>query len=254
MKTRCQIVAPRRLPAAARSRLARTLYAVHCQIFEGVEFDAFVRCVLDSPAEQSAILLHLNAAGDIVGYCALHLHAPSGLRATVLRLEAGLLRDYRGAGRNAPFVLRHLLWHQLRHPLNRLYFLSTPVHPSSYLSLARLAGLFLPGRDAPLPPLSALSGTLRARFDLQAVSADCPAIIRVGWITRESASERKHWQEHPHPAVRFFLRHNPGYGEGHGLLTMIPVNLGSVVRAGLRFAWHKLVRLGQGFTPADADR
>lgn len=258
MKTHSIVVVPQQLPLAGRDRLAHALYAVHRQIFAGVDFATFTRHVVDSPAGHTAILLHLDAGEALVGYCALHLFTAEP-RADVVRLEAGLLRDYRGAGRNVLFVLRRLIWHRLRHPRSTLWFLSTPVHPASYLAMVRLAGAVWPGHERPTPAaVAALGETLRRHFGLRPVPAGDAGLIDVGWITRESGDESARWRANPHPAVRFFLRRNPDYGAGHGLLTLIPVTLAAVARAVWRFARRRRARRGggaeQGFTPPDADR
>jgi len=47
-------------------------------------------------------------------------------------------------------------------------------------------------------------------------------VRRVGWITRDTEVERNYWLNCQKPASQFFVRTNPGYVEGNGLLTLVP--------------------------------
>ncbi|HWO23332.1 MAG TPA: hypothetical protein VNO30_31545 [Kofleriaceae bacterium] len=48
-----------------------------------------------------------------------------------------------------------------------------------------------------------------------------------------------YWERSHRPGVQFFLRENPGYGEGHGLLTILPLTIGGVVRFLARYTLAK---------------
>ena len=112
------VVDPKTLSQEERDRLADELYAVHTRIFAGVDRAAFGRYVVDSTAERTEIMRHRNSAGEVVGYLAMHVfdRQLNGRPTTVLRAEAGLLRDYRGGNANASFITRVALRELLRHP------------------------------------------------------------------------------------------------------------------------------------------
>lgn len=62
-----ETIDPKQLTAHARQQLIDALYSVHCQIFDGVQKTAFAKYVVESKAQQTAIHVHKNAAGAIVG-------------------------------------------------------------------------------------------------------------------------------------------------------------------------------------------
>ena len=94
-----EVIVPKTLTLEARARLTDALYAVHQQIFDGVERESFAKYVVESKAEHTWIQVHKNEAGDIVGYFAMHVFEKplNGVTTAVFRAEAGSLRAYRGA-------------------------------------------------------------------------------------------------------------------------------------------------------------
>ncbi|WP_437534905.1 hypothetical protein WME79_11880 [Sorangium sp. So ce726] len=237
-----EIVIPKDMTPAARQHLADTLYDVHCQIFTGVEKRAFVRYVIESKAEHTWILLHKDAAGNIVGYIALHIfeRVVDGELVAILRGEAGMLSAYRGGNVNAPFAIERVLRYMAAHPGRRMMLLSTLVHPSSYAQISRYADRVYPSPAAETPAdIAGLMRDLAEEFHLDRVDEANPMIYKVGWRTIDSSRDRARWQASENPSVRYFVEANPGFAEGHGLLTVVPVTLGCVVRAGGRFAASK---------------
>ncbi len=71
---------------------------------------------------------------------------------------------------------------------------------------------------------------LAAEFGLEKVDAARPLVRKVGWKTRETEAEREYWQHCDKPAARFFIEANPGYVEGHGLVTVVPVTAAILLR------------------------
>ena len=59
-------------------------------------------------------------------------------------------------------------------------------------------------------------------FELEAVDPLNPLVVHVGWRTLDSKIERIYWRRCENSDARFFIQQNPGYSEGHGLLTMVP--------------------------------
>ena len=112
---------------------------MHAQIFAGVDRATFGRYVVDSTAERTEILRHRNADGEVVGYLAMHVfdRQLDGRPTTVLRAEAGLLRDYRGGNASASFSTAGRAARAPTTPGRPAYYLGSLVHPSSYALLAR---------------------------------------------------------------------------------------------------------------------
>lgn len=235
-----EIVDPKALSVEKRQQLTDELYAVHTQIFAGVDRESFARYVVDSSAEVTEILRHRNAAGEVVGYHAMHLFERhlNGRPTTVLRAEAGLLRDYRGGNASASFGLRFALRHLARRPGRPAYYLGSLVHPSSYGFLARYMPGLWPRAGAVTPPeLLEFMNDLATEFGLPRVKEEDPLVRQVGWRTIESDVERDYWLRSDKPAARFFIDVNPDFAAGHGLVTLVPLTtrslggmLGAIVR------------------------
>jgi hypothetical protein len=226
--TSTEVIRPHSLSAEARRQLIDSLYAVHQQIFDGVKQESFARYVVESKAEHTWLLVHKNEAGEPVGYFAQHIFEKQigGEPLAVFRAEAGSLRAYRGGNVNARFWMERMVRYMLAHPGRRVFYMGSLVHPSSYSLLARYCSEVWPRREQETPPeLLAFMDTLATEFDLEKVDPARPLVRRVGWCTRESEVEREYWTHCDKPEVRYFLEANPGYGEGHGLVTVVPITV-----------------------------
>lgn len=227
-----ETITPKTLSPEARRELTDALYAVHNQIFDGVERDSFAKYVVDSKAEHTWIQVHKNEAGEAVGYFAFHIFEKqfNGEPTAVFRAEAGSLRAYRGSNTNARFGLSLALRYMMKHPGRKTFYLGSLVHPSSYSAFAKNCGEVWPRHDAQVPPeLLAFMDELANEFGLERVDPANPLVRHVGWRTRETESEREYWQGCDKPAARFFLEANPGYVEGHGLVTVVPVTAATLL-------------------------
>jgi hypothetical protein len=243
--THTEVIRPQTLSASERQQLTDRLYAVHQQIFDGVDRESFAQYVVGSKAEHTWLLLHKNAAGDTVGYFALHLFEKQldGAPLAVFRAEAGSLRAYRGGNINARFWLERVVRYVMRHPGRRVFYMGALVHPSSYSLFARHCGEVWPrdGQETP-PALLAFMTALASEFGLEQVDPDQPLVRRVGWSTRESDVESEYWKHCDKPEVRYFLASNPGYGQGQGLVTVVPLTLDNLLSIASSLLNHRLRR------------
>lgn len=241
---------PHTLSAPERDALVDALYAVHCEIFDGVDRAEFRRYVIESSADENRIQVSYGEAGDVAGYVAAHSFRRKlgGELVAINRAEAGLRRAYRGDGSPANFLISRLVrgrW-DFAGPQ---YYLGCLVHPSSYTAFAHHAPVLWPARDVEIPPdLFDLMMRLADEFHLDAVDPARPLVRKVGWITRDTEGERRYWQNTDLPAPRFYLEQNPTYHLGHGLLTVVPLDhanlVGSVANWGakkLKKALHRTV-------------
>jgi hypothetical protein len=229
---RSDVVVPKSLSPEERGKLTDALYEVHRQIFDGVERESFARYVVESKAEHTWIHVHKNEAGEIVGYIALHIFEKTfgGVPTAVFRAEAGSLRAYRGGNASARLGLGMALRYMLKHPGRRVFYLGSLVHPSSYSLFAKWFGEVWPRREVAVPPeLLAFMDELASEFGLEKVDPANPLVRRVGWRTRETEMEREYWLHCDKPAARFFVESNPGYVEGHGLVTVVPITVANVL-------------------------
>ena len=226
MIVRNEIVDPATLDESAIDALVTALYSVHTEIFDGVSREEFARYVVKSPAKKTRIQLSYGENGELAGYLAMHAFRPT-LRAeecTVLRAEAGLRRAYRGNASTAGFAISNLLATKWEYS-GPLFYLGCLVHPSSYTIFANNAPAVWPAPGVEIPEeLLDLMMRLGEEFHLEMVDPARPLVRKVGWITRDTEAERRYWQSCDLPGATFYLEQNPGYVNGHGLLTLLPLD------------------------------
>jgi hypothetical protein len=232
---------------AEREDLARELYAVHVQIFTGLDFDGFRKYVIERPSWRTWVYVRHNPAGKLVGYTAIHafLRTLQGKPATIIRMEAGTLREARGRDATMVFGLLRLMRIWLRYPLRRVYMFAALTHPSSYTFLSRYVPGIWPHADRhPVPQqVMARMEELAEDFGLERVDPENPLVRQVNWVTIESDEERARWQTSPRRDTRFYIAQNPGYGEGHGLVSLLPLTMTALSRALARFVTWRASRL-----------
>ncbi len=224
---RNETIDPSTLTSGEKDTLISSLYAVHSEIFDGVSRDQFAQYVINSPAKRTKIQLSYGEEGELAGYLAIHAFRPflNGKECTVLRAEAGLRRAYRGNSSTAGFAVTNLLKSRWDFG-GPLFYLGCLVHPSSYSIFANNAPAVWPALGATIPAdLLDLMMRLGEEFHLEMVDPARPLVRKVGWVTRDSEAERRYWQSSELAAVRFYIEQNPGYVEGHGLLTLLPLDL-----------------------------
>lgn len=236
-------------PADQKAPLTDELYDTHIQIFKGVDKEQFAKYVVYSKAQHNWIKVFRNRGDAVVGYTTVHIFEVElqGATVAVFRMEAGLLRNYRGGGSPRSFIMKQVLKYALKHPRRKLFTLSTLVHPSSYLVLAGTAPTIYPHPDYEPPQhIQELIFRLADEFELEAVEGGGPYTRKVGWITEQLPRETAFWKNNPRKLVQFFLEMNPGYTEGDGLLTVIPVTIRETLKAQRRVLGKKINSLASG--------
>jgi GNAT superfamily N-acetyltransferase len=223
----------------AREALARELFAVHSQIFTGLSYEEFRSYVVERDAWRTWCYVKHNSAGQLVGYTSMHAFRllPGGRASTVIRLEAGTLPAYRGRDVTMVYAVLRLLRLWARRPWRRFCIFAALTHPSSYTFLAHYAPVIWPhARRKDIPPhLMQHMEELAASFDLERVDPANPLVRHVNWVTLESEEDRTRWHNSKRQDTRFYLDNNPGYTQGHGMLTYIPFNGSILLRSLVRF-------------------
>lgn len=233
----------------AREALAQELYAVHSQIFAGLDYAGFRDYVVNRGSWRTWIYTKHNAAGKLVGYTSLHFFRMQleGRPCTVLRMEAGTLPAWRGRDLTMVHGLIRLMRVWLNEPWRRFCIFAALTHPSSYTHLSHYAPVVWPhaGRQEIPPRVMGILEELATSFGLERVTPADPLLRKVDWITLESPEERQRWASSRRADTRFYVERNPGYAMGHGLSTYIPVNGVLIVRAMLRFVAGRAGKLGR---------
>ncbi|MCB9797074.1 MAG: cyclic nucleotide-binding domain-containing protein [Alphaproteobacteria bacterium] len=226
MRLEESIVNPHEMSPQERERFADELYGVHCEVFDGVDRGAFGRYVVNSKAERTEIKVFRTPEGELAGYVATHAfdRVFGGEPCVVLRAEAGMRRAFRGSNVVGPFIVQQVLRTALLDS-RPAWYMGSLVHPSSFMALTRHAPEFWPHPERPLPDdVRDFMVALAEDFHLELVHPSRPLVREVGWVTRDTESEREYWASSPRPLVRFFVEQNPGYTQGHGLVTLIPLD------------------------------
>lgn len=222
----------------ARVALARELYAVHAQIFSGLDFEGFRAYVVERDAWRTWIYVRHNASGQLVGYTAIHAFRlrVTGLPSTIIRMEAGTLPAARGRDLTMVYGLLRLLRIWAQEPWRRVRMFAALTHPSSYTFLAHYVPTLWPHADRPIPPqVMREMEELADVFHLERVDDRHPLLRRVDWVTMETEEDRERWRASTRRDTRFYLDSNPGYAVGHGLLTYLPIGGVMVMRSLARF-------------------
>lgn len=239
------VVDPSSLSIDEKECFIDSLYLLHSRIFDGVERKSFVSYVVDSPADWTRIRVYKNRMNEWVGYCAVHrFDARVFDRSCVIfRAEAGILREYRGRSQTLWFGFSEAIKYRIRHPFCALYYLGSFVHPSVLYMFSRYFGEYYPRADTPIPArIKDFMLELANIFHIEAVEGQDVLVRQVGWITRESTEDRRFWQNHTHPMVKFYIKTNPEYTSGNGLLTLVPLTSRNIFMSLARFLKNKIRR------------
>jgi hypothetical protein len=226
-----------------RLALGHRLYRIHCQIFAGVSEDNFHANVIVPPADRNLVQLYLDSDGEMAGYCAVHRFRRRlrGREISVIRAEAGLRPEFRGRGATYWFGITYALRLKLRHPLTPVYYLGTLVHASSYHLFCKYFPWVYPAPGRPRPDdMRVLALSLIDSFDRPAVDPADPLVRDVGWITLETPQESALNRQTDLPDVQYYLRRNPGYVNGHGLVVLVPLSLPNILGAVAARLWECL--------------
>jgi CRP-like cAMP-binding protein len=90
----------------------------------------------------------------------------------------------------------------------------------------KYAPVLWPNYRYPTPKaIETLMSQLGDDYGLLLIDPAQPLVRYVSWFTRETDLERSYWQNSTKPDAQFYIRTNSGYAEGHGLLTLIPLQV-----------------------------
>ncbi|AUX38254.1 MULTISPECIES: hypothetical protein [Sorangium] len=242
-QTSIKVVVPREMTPDEKQILVDELYALRRRIFEGSRRKrSFASHVVEAGAEHGAVVLHRGAGGQLVGYFAMEIleRASSGATIAIFRGESGALGG-RSGGDGAlrlvgdivlRLVLERLIRYMLAHPGRPMVCLCSLAHPSSYALFARFVDIT---HTSPVAGADALMSGLAGSFDLEPSEHGGPFVFEAGRAD-EPADDCGFLHLYENPSVRCFVSAHPGPAEGRGLVTLVPLSLGGMVRAAARYA------------------
>ena len=199
------------------------LYFVHSKIFSGIDQQTFRAYIFNKKATSQKIILFYDKI-TVIGYCAVHFfRITADDTYHVIRAEAGILPEYRGNSPLVKFMFWEIYKHALRHRFRDVYYLGTLVHPSSYHNFHKFCDVIYPSFKQETPQV--IFHKIQTLIQYLSIKLKGPIeemTCEVGWITRESVEEQLRWQQREEDDIRYFLKMNPAYREGFGLITLIP--------------------------------
>jgi len=236
-----EVVTPTRMSPDERYVLADALYEAVGEVFETDKATA-TRLMIEPKSQLTRILLSKDEQGRVVGLFALHFFERRlrGRPVTILRVQSGTLRAYRGRSANMSWVLREVLRYALARPGRALYGMGLMIHPSSYLFVARYAEVYWPKPDEVVPPeILGFMIELADEFGMRAADPRQPLVRASTLKTRETEAERNYWRQCDKPAARFYVAMNPAYAERRGLLVLGRLSVPILAKVAARFAREK---------------
>lgn len=225
------------------NKLGESLYhQVQQKVFCGVDYDTFYKEVIVPEANEATISLYFTPRNELVGYlqyshtfCEL-LGKPSVL----VRSATGFLSAYRSRTHIGMASAKHLTHLYLRFPFRSVYIFTSPISPISYKMIGRTFSEYWPNPWIETP--TAIHQLIHEICVLSnfTPSDDNPMVRQVGWevndITTQSFS-------HNDQLTRFYIKNNPHYNLGYGLMTVIPIHTKNILSGSQRLLskqWKKL--------------
>ncbi|WP_234023201.1 hypothetical protein [Sorangium cellulosum] len=239
-QTAVDIIVPREMQPDERQPLIDALYLVRRRISYGAERKkSFVNHVIQSGSEHGAVLLHRAAGGSIDGYFAMQIveRRTGGAAVAIFRGECGAPGNAGIGDALARAALDRLIRYMLPRPGRPLYCLCSLAHPSSYALLSRFADItHTSPAEGALADADALMSELAAAFEREPDEHGDPFVFESGQGAVAPASTYDFLHLYENPAVRYFLATHPGSTDGQGLITLVPLSLGGMMRAAARRA------------------
>lgn len=225
-----QIVDSGALSPAQGDALAERLIGVHERVFEGVSRADFRSYVIAPKADLSLVSVYSDRDAQVIGYCSIQrkdLELSCG-PVRILRGAMGFLPEHRGKTLGALFVA----WHVVRETLSawlggrRCYIFAAPVGPAMFVALTRALSEMWPYPQREVPAQSQrLMEELAQFYGMEPAHSGSAGCRKVGWVLRMTPEERRALQGSQRPELQFYLRSNPGFGEGDGLVILAPLHL-----------------------------
>lgn len=227
------LVDPRALDPATRERLVEELFACTGKERDAETLQRFAASLLPVRATRSVLSVYRDEAGFAVGCLAFHEQEVDTGGASGLALRGAVhLPEHLRSPEVGAFFLGQAARALLRARGRPLYIVQALADPAAYAWLYRVTDRVWPSPARQTPAaIESLREHLVPQLGLGEALGSAE-IRRVG--TALTASSARRWRRHPRPEVHYFVGRNPGFDRGHGLLTVVPLSAGGIVRAYLR--------------------
>jgi len=155
---------------------------------------------------------------------------------------AGILPEWRGAGRSIVHAVPLVLGWALRNPRWRLFFATALMTPKVYEHVSRSCPRMHPRPGAAMPP--ELQAILRglAQHDPTLQSRGPHTWVRDKLPPPRGTAQERRKLDRTRPHINFFLDHVPDYAHGRGLMSITPLSAMALVEIGLTSVWMRVAR------------
>lgn len=213
-----------------REALIAEILAVDKQVFTDAPPAAVVDAYRGKNVDGCWVMV-LRHNGRLVGYNAVRqwFDEAGGRPFAIWRTRAAVLKAYRRASITGLFASAMYLKFRLRHPLTPLYTFNTLIHPSSFrLFATHVAEMYPFPETAQSPREREVYERALALFGLDRVDGAAPFVVHDPTVVETSPQEVARWAASEAPCTQFFLKHNPEYGRGRAIATLIPLTVSVV--------------------------
>jgi hypothetical protein len=229
---RTRVVAAASLSPAERADLARRLFAIFCQTFNGAELQLFAeRTLFRSP--DARIALFYGRSGELAGFASASVTRLESGGATHAIFNAGVYFDlrYNGGDAAARFGLLEALRLRVSSPGVRLWYVAETTSPAPYCLYGRTLNALYPHPERETPAeVTAIVRAFAEQRGMRQVGED-PHVARYdhGSVINDSGRVQQAASLRDDPFSAFFLRRNPSFAEGNRLLVAIPLDWKNVL-------------------------
>lgn len=202
-------------------------YNIHKRIFKGVSFNEFKETVNNNKAIYNKIKLFKNNK-NIFGYVGFHVFENNKI--IILRSEGGFLPQYRKQSSQFVMFLIESIKALLKFKSRPIYFFANPISPMGYHFLHKYYKEIYPSpfHKTPLSIKKALNKILLFFYPNTTVNSNntVAKTILTNWRVIATPDNIRF----PRNAITdFYLKENPKFKLGYGLIVLVPINYRTVL-------------------------
>lgn len=222
--------------------LVNELHPLTSLFFKNISEEVFRTIVLVPEKAESKLYVY-QEEGKIVGFHAIHWSKAKVLNrvAFIFRQQALFLPEIKGQSSIIRDTLNTIVYTKLKYPFRSIFGFYLVLNPISYHLLDKYAAIYYPNHAQPLShSLETTIEQLAEAFDLTQKYENQSCVRRVALQETREYNERTMAKKANSPAVQFFLKYNPEYYKGYGLLALTPYNLSNLVAMTFRLIRYKM--------------
>ncbi len=175
--------------------------------------------------------LLIDERNEVVGYLTIRGYEllKEGKRIAIFRGSAAILPECRGNFSLAWYFSKELFNFKWRHPFAKMYFIDTPIHPSSYITLMKNVNLVYPTIENYIPEkVMDVFEYVKSRnlFKKCSFPFEDPFLCTIPYSTFDSLADEKSWERKI--KIDKYAKHFKDVGameRNRGYVVIAPINL-----------------------------